>query len=105
MSELEKCAEILVDCGYADAFDGGYDKFTGNEYWIVKDNLTKQVPVQIFADTLEGRRQSDSIEDWLRINKEDVWYDLKGSARVDKEISSHQWRLDRIKLCIQKLIK
>ena len=103
MNELEKCAEILVECGYADIAYGE------RLVWIAPeiDHITDMC--NPFADTLEGRRQADSIEDWLGNKRDDLWF----SFFSDKELyekkgfvtSGHKWRLDRIKYCIQQLIK
>ena len=109
MNELEKCAQILVECGYANIMRGGNDKITGCEYWIgnVINNIPVQIPVQIFADTIEGRRQADAIEDYIRFNHDQTWRNSRFVLNVpdSSDSSNHQWRLDRIKYCIKDLIK
>ena len=98
MNELEKCAEILVECEYADGFWGnGYFLFYNRSF----ENETKLDP---FSDTLEGRRQADAIEDWLSTRQSGLWcvFSRKDNPLLD---NLHKWRLDRIKWCIQELIK
>ena len=57
MNELEKCAEILVLCGYAE-----YTSDNSNYVcWHDPDIDNTMEAVQLFADTLEGRRQLETI--------------------------------------------
>ena len=104
MKELEKCAEILVECGYAISTrisDGivyiiAKSKF-GDAEWNCKP----------FTDTLEGRRQADAAEDWLWFN-ENILYSKSFHAidePINAETTHHQWRLDRIKWAINEIIK
>lgn len=85
----EKAAEILVKCGYSDT-ESGY-------------RTTQMIVVELnpFADTLEGRRQADYIENWLSYFHTEMWL---GDQHIARE-NNHQWRLDRIKWCLQELIK
>ena len=102
MNILQKAAEILVECGYADKL--GYME-NGNAE-VIRTKLFHHV--EPFADTLEGRRQADAIEDWLwerylKIHTEgDLWGE---SINIEQESTKHQWRLDRIKWCLEELIK
>ena len=105
MNELEKCAEILVESGYE-----GAEWVTKLEHivWICKDDRDLdglKVEVQVFCDTLEGRRQADAIEDWLLKEENELWHISGGEicSGDDYKPNSHQWRLDRIKWCIQQL--
>ncbi len=109
MNTLEKCAEILVERGYASGFYMYHDR-----YLWEKENKAKreayfedtQLKVNPFADTLEGRRQADAIEDWLMVEHYARWYKSKNiDTCVDIKFSCHQWRLDRIKWCIEELNK
>jgi hypothetical protein len=102
---MKKIAEALVQCGYAD-----YQIGDGSVRWkdAELDNLCEEV--EPFADTLEGRRQADALEDWLFINHNRLWaIDSKRPEAVPPIISSnrfysqHQWRLDRIKWCFEQL--
>ena len=96
-------AELLVKAGYCDGWHGGMDKITGTEYWIVTGCApTIQKPVQVYSDTLEGRRQADALEDWLLSNYNDL-FSLHSVQQVEFSIRKHQWRLDRIKWCCEQM--
>ncbi len=89
-------AELLVKCGYAEKSEScGID-------WLLFDN-TSYVPVicQPYADTLEGRRQLDALEDYLR-DKETIHWRLSIDM-VPLKSTNHQWRIDRIKWCCEQL--
>jgi len=102
MSELQKCAEILVECGSGIKIE--YIKCS-DEYWVLDTEEKYWNLVNPFADTLIGRRQADAIEDWLVDSPNYLLY-LKDSVNtVNSNKNHHQWRLDRIKWCIQELIK
>ena len=106
MNELQKCAEILVEAGYASDYGGGCDPISGNEYWIRSKEPVgfKHIPVQVFVDTLEGRRQADAIEDWLVYNHGELWCDSECLTECcTNKHKEHQWRLDRIKWCIKEI--
>ena len=103
MNDLQKCAEILVDCGYGDKL--GFME-NGNAE-VIQSNLFKHV--EPFSDTLEGRRQADAIEDWLWFNENTLY--SKSFHVIDEPLiyeslkTQHKWRLDRIKWCILELIE
>ena len=106
MNTLQKCAEILVKCGYAKSAGHTWDKegwANGFEVFTIKDDerncLSGREACNPFADTLEGRRQADAIEDWLMFEYSGMW--CSGVTTL----GNHQWRLDRIKWCIEELIK
>ena len=103
MTILQKAAEILVECGYGDY------KTDNNNYvcWRDPEIDNTMEAVKPFSDTLEGRRQADAIEDWLRINKPfSIWKESGYHCFINKEKGgNYQWRLDRIKWCLQELIK
>lgn len=102
----KKAAEILVKCGYAD-----YKTDNGNYIcWRDPEIDDTMEAVQIFSNTLEGRRQADTIEDWLDNHK--TFSDVDGlsiwdvsAMKIIRESSYHQWRLDRIKWCLEELSK
>ena len=103
MNELQKCAEILVECGYA------YECYEReNQGWLIQHEkgMRMAYPVKPYMDTLEGRRQADAIEDWLVSNyvtcERNLWEESKNPSNHNKP--QHQWRLDRIKWCIEQLI-
>ena len=107
MNELQKCAQILVDSGYVD----GTIDYRYSKPWIENrpDSMLHQM-IDPFEDTLEGRRQADAIEDWLYLKKGSLLWPASEAATAnicqDKDLNSnHKWRLDRIKWCIQELIK
>ena len=93
--------EILVKQGYARKAVGDYivDIACG------MDGIAGvEVPSDPLADTLEGRRQADAVEDWFEQHP-DQW-DLLGSFRVyvyDIGESVRDWRLDRMVWCLNKL--
>jgi len=104
VNELQKCAEILVECGYA------YECYEReNKGWLIQHEkgMRMAYPVNPYMDSLECRRQADAIEDWLYKNKPELFMQSADKKVNDKDIqdSAHQWRLDRIKWCIQELIK
>ena len=102
MNGLQKAAEILVECGYAarlsvDGFVRVRDSSWGSESGLRGEK------VDPFADILEGRRQADAIEDYLEVNYGNLW-NIKSILRnQDEGGCQHQWRLNRIKWCLQQL--
>jgi hypothetical protein len=88
-------AELLVECGYAGMTQG-------NQLLTNSLEEPREQIIDPFADTLAGRRQANALEDWLshtpEINK--IW--AKSEHRQDC-YSNHQWRLDRIKWCIEAI--
>ena len=101
MNTLQKCAEILVSSGYADIAYGE------RLVWIAPeiDHITDVCDP--FSDTLEGRRQSDAIEDWLHINHPDLIGKLFADGEIYKtDDKTHtEWRKFNLKWCIQEMIK
>ena len=101
-----KIAEALVECGYAD--ECFYNRHTKN--WRI-DRLSMEMIAEVvdpFADTLEGRRQADALEDWLTWIHDELW--IKSFSALDDPTcgtgqTHHQWRLDRIKYCFEQLEK
>jgi hypothetical protein len=117
---LKKAAEILVECGFAVKFN--IDKREHLQHsppicLIVacEDRDFDSVTCDPFADTLEGRRQADTIEDWLRsfnaldCSVSDLWDASKLEVKpiratgISAAFNQHQWRLDRIKFCLEQL--
>lgn len=100
----QKTAEILVECGYATHY-----QYLGYIAFIRKDvKMTGEFKVRPFDDDLEGRRQADAIEDWIGENQHSLWhlseFDVCEQYENSREsVSNRQWRLDRIKFCIEKL--
>ena len=101
--QLQKCAEILVECGRAD-YISDLDKKLGRAVIVERmpevDHLFASVDP--FSDTLEGRRQADVIEDWLYGFKPDLYTESlskhwHGKGRFGQ-------RIERIKWCIESLI-
>ena len=104
MSVLQKAAEILVECGYAYDWRTQYSlPVAGSErqFLQVNKNQAYAVAVCFDEDTLEGRRQADAIENWLRDNHRELWH--KTVVNNLPEAPYHQWRLDRIKWCLKEL--
>ena len=108
MNTLEKCAEILVECGKAIRWRNPVDpKFTGIIMVLTEADVDGDYGefnewCNPFADTLEGRRQADAIESYLiQTNFHREFNVLTAKPEV---ADFHQWRLDRIKWCIEQLI-
>ena len=103
MDITKKAAEILVEYGYAYRLTVSG---LADVYRIIKGSYEgKQLLVDPFADTLEGRRQADAIEDWLAEYEGELW-ELKSICHnQDEGDNRHQWRLDRIKRCLVELSK
>jgi len=112
---MKRIAEALVECGYALDIANSFDfvpkkgiiylKMTESKDYF---QIGKVQEVDPFADTLEGRRQADALEDWL-ITANSINYDIDGKLLWDKseyindDNGQHQWRLDRIKWCFEQL--
>ena len=103
---MNKAAEILVECGYGES---SLCKDLAHSHIRVKDESFGSATgyrgeaVQPFADTLEGRRQADAIEDWLDNTSKhfELWDKSAGWCKPTN--GNHQWRLDRIKWCLEQL--
>jgi hypothetical protein len=98
----KRIAEALVECGYKEADSYRESKgdyfLTAGDLWVDGEAL-----VQPFADTLEGRRQADALEDWLIYKGYYDEFDFSKLAGWPRNF--HQWRLDRIKRCFEELLK
>ena len=95
MNTLQKAAEILVECGYADQI------FSGD--WIYKLNSgSNPTHCEPFSDTLEGRRQADAIEDWLWIERPNLWTTSIDSVKLD-DSTGRKSRLNRIEWCLNEI--
>ena len=101
MNELEKCAEILVASKYAQY---EWINLHGRQA-IEKYSNGGAYLCEPFEDTLEGRRQADAIEDWLWNNEIRLWGDSAFEVAGKRTMPQHQWRLNRIKWCIQESLK
>lgn len=95
---LEKSAEILVECGYAIIGINGYMEPC---YWRNGDKHPKEIVINPLADTLEGRRQADAIEDWLWIKQTSLWD--KSFHHIEISGDGRKMRLDRIKWYLDNL--
>ena len=108
----KKCAEILVEAGYADGYldlnEGRGNTPLYHLVWTSSDRCTinGNEDISVFADTLEGRRQADAIENYLVLEHYGLWF---ASKQIENNktpvLPRRKWRLDRIKWCIQELIK
>lgn len=107
-NELKKAGEILVACRYAVSY--ATDKREHLQHnppislTVVCENRDfDEVACEPFADTLEGRRQADAIEDWLRNLKTKLWR-LSPPHQPEGEFTYYRIeRLDRIKWCLEQL--
>ena len=95
MEILKKAAEILVTCGYAKS-----DYSTGGKAYLRVAkccDTNASVRTDPFADTLEGRRQADAIEDFLHLNNGPLLVRAKICAYDPVPYNGRQKRLNRIK--------
>ena len=97
--QLQKCAEILVESGYA------YE--LGMDCYVMTRAIYAPIPkrVQVFSDTLEGRRQAHAIINHLIKHHFKIWAE---SAYLDKDMDDFdifEFTGRRIKWCIQDLTK
>jgi len=99
---IEKIAAgILVECGYA-----MYSKDMGKFLWwergtmLSYDNWSELC--EPFSDTLSGRRQLDAIEDWICANHMTM-YIGDSASHVPSNSNYHQWRMDRVRWCLEQL--
>jgi tRNA G46 methylase TrmB len=102
MTEQElnkKCAEILVECGYADY------KTDNNNYvcWREPELDNTMEAVQLFADTLEGRQQLDVCKSYMYLKQANLW--KKSAVYYPDECIAdpHINDCDRIRWCIEQL--
>ena len=108
---MKKAAEILVECGYAKEI--AHHFYYMPEEGAVYVQFRKPDPfddpcqqkVDPFADTLEGRRQADAIEDWLHQNKVSLLIECKNNLLDPVPYNGRQKRLDRIEWCLEELSK
>ena len=93
-------AKALVECGYA------YSWQSNRAALFVTIPVTSEIQkVDPFADTIEGRRQADALEDWLAQEHGKLWGKSADYVGFKFHWHYHQWRLDRIKWCFQRLEK
>jgi hypothetical protein len=108
---MKKYTNILVKCGYARVCESHCtnDKAWSDEWesnHIVSSEFGIIEEVNPFADTLDGRRQADAIEDWLRMNEAEMFYKAPTARdRGMQNMPKRTWRLDRIKWCVEQLEK
>lgn len=97
----KRIAEALVQCRYADRCS-----HQGPMGWMIFGN-NLQAEVQVFADTLEGYKQSFALQDWLWDfgNEGSLWN--RSEVEVDfPPLGGHrQWQKDRIKYCFEQVEK
>jgi len=111
----KRIAEILVECGWAtdlQAITDGTD-ITDYEVWYTQEgnycgNWERVEPFYSGNDSSReciARRQLDALEDWLVVQQTDLWIESANEYDCRFDISNHQWRLDRIKWCLQEIEK
>jgi len=95
---IEKIAAgILVEAGYASSW------YSLGHHWLrFKGSGKEHASVNPFTDTLSGRRQLDAIEDWICANHMTM-YIGDSAGHVPPNSNYHQWRMDRIKYCLEQL--
>ncbi len=92
----KQIAEILVECGYAK--DINKDK--GQYIVAINVPVTIWVWCDPFADTLEGRRQADALEEYLMDERPKIWF--ASGPHICLISTRRQRRLDRIKWCFEQ---
>ncbi len=102
---MKKIAEILVECGYASQHTDWQDSRLlhvreGMEYVNTSEGWKTVCP---FADTLEGRRQADALEDWLHYAEPTLLMCAKQHCKEPVPYNGRQKRLARIKWCFEQL--
>ena len=103
MNELQKAAEILVEWGYAEAnAENGIILVKHSELHIHPESVDPFYSGDNTHRECLSRRQSDAIEDWLYKNRYKIWSNSMADEDFDSP-TQHQWRLDRIKWCLQEL--
>ena len=107
MDITKKAAEVLVECGTLEAHREGigfFIKCSPSHKRLIKWAETEKLDrfIEPLHDSLEGRRQADAIEDWLKGKNKELW---ERSVFVHYSGRNHQWRLDRIKWCLEELSK
>lgn len=110
MNILQKAAEILVECKYCDTFE--IDKREHLQHnplinLIIFDSDLDNIRIECnpFVNMLESRKQADTIEDWLRHERATLYFNSADEVGFNPKSnkSHHQWRLDRIKWCLQEM--
>ena len=92
----------MVHLGY---FDTAIDGAIHRDIHVIKNNLG--LPINLLndymEDTLAGRQKADAIERYLVLQQNDLWLKSYGADTANEEADMHQWRLDRIKYCLEQL--
>ena len=101
MNILQKAAEILVECGYA------------QHTWVnINGCVAIEKPVsghayqcEPFSDTLEGWKQLNAIKTWFMDTPDhwDLWNDTADS--IERNKSAHDHDLAIIECCLEELVK
>ncbi len=98
----KKAAEILVECGYCDSF---VHDIAGEflAHWNKPESSGVYEIIDFAADTLEGRRQAEAIEDYLHDKHPDILEQSKRFCRVPCPYNGRQKRLDRMDWSLEQL--
>ena len=108
---MKRIAEALVECGYAKA---AYAYIYGFQLWLPEypDDPALYEHVDPFYQgnpikECHARRQADALEDWLAVTQakdhRDLWERSKWEVNRPYTFPTHQWRLDRIRFCFERL--
>lgn len=101
-----KAAEVLVKCGFADSYLKHYSSDVpewGDGWYIFMPDQYPEILVDYTADTLEGRRQADALEDYfddLHLDEYLMCQWERSADNIDQVANLHQWRIDRITWCL-----
>lgn len=94
-------AEILVKLKHNDAT--GFRGKDGQCFLVLGVMWAEKI--NPFLDTLESIHQAHALEDWLYSNHYlKLWKKSKLDTFDYNAKSLHQWRLDRIRYCIEQII-
>ena len=120
MKHLEKCAQILVECGYAERV-GSDESYTEPKLYLVmgKPNAydwSLNFDIDPYADTLEGYRQLFALATYFASamcitdsHGSSLWCDSDGKDGAEypecDDTDEYGYFKARVKWCVDKLIE
>jgi hypothetical protein len=104
---LQKAAEILVESKYAiHSTEHTHIVLVKYEHGLFPESVDPFYSGDNTHRECIARRQADAIEDWLKEFEGKLWGSSYSSTIFDSVITkNHQWRLNRIKYCLEELSK
>jgi len=104
MDITKKTAEILVEAGryvYREYEGGVWLLSVCDPDWPSQSGYRSCI-LDPFKHTIDGINQAHIIEDWL-LDKHIKLFTVKACMAVSSNNNAHQWRLERIKWCLEQL--